>query len=256
VSIWREASGDFAHGVSLGLVPGWEAFRKFGANPSVGTGGAEEIWPPGTVRTLPTAAGVASVSSDATADDGDPQGTGAGKILISGLDANWLEISETVTLNGTTPVNTVNSFLRIHRMYCTTVGIGGINAGNITATIGGNAQSYVRAGEGQTAVIGYTVPANKYFLLNYYSVGVGRMAGSSDANVDGQIRLYNGTGWDSWRSISNIYLFNGQEHTNAVSVTLLPPKTDLRGLVTSSVATQSHAIFGGYLVRTDHIGKI
>lgn len=57
----------------------------------------------------------------ASANIGDSfTGTGAKQIVVGGLDANYLHISETINLNGTTPVQSVNNFLRINYMYIST----------------------------------------------------------------------------------------------------------------------------------------
>ena len=248
------ASGDttFPMKVALGLVPGWTTFRKFGTNPDVGTS-TEDIWGVGGVRVLPTTAATAVVASSSLEDDGDPAGTGAYTVEIRGLDANYVEQSEVITLNGTANVNSVNSYLRVDRAFVRECGSSDTNVGNITITVGGNAQASILAGQGQTAIAMYTVPAGKYWMIDYYSVGVGRMAGSSDCNIEGQIRLYNDTvaatnEHEGWRSISNLHMYNGQEHANPSSVTIIPPKTDVRAQITSSVATQAHAIIGGYLI--------
>jgi hypothetical protein len=172
-------------------------------------------------------------------------------MTIEGLDSDYLEISETVSLDGTVAVTTTASFFRINRMYCVTAGTGGINAGNITATIGGNAQAYIEAGEGQTQQTHYTVPAGKYFVVRQYTIGVGRMAGSTDCHILGQIKL---EGADtSWRSISDIYLWNGGRHYNDAGVTVIPPKTELRQVITSTSTTQAHSIVAGYLVMAEKL---
>jgi len=59
-------------------------------------------------------------------------GTGARTINVMGLDANYVLQSEIVTLNGVTPVNTVNTFIRVHSASIQTAGSGGVNAGTIT----------------------------------------------------------------------------------------------------------------------------
>jgi hypothetical protein len=251
----------FKDQVALGLVPGFRSFRKFGMNNAVnGSSTVEDMWSQGSVRTLPTTAGVATLVSSSAEDDPDeatPPGTGAHTVMVEGLDANWLEISEEVSMEGTGNAVTTASFWRINRMYVTKSGTNGTNVGNITATIGGNAQAYIEAGEGQTHQTLYTVPDNTYVLVTYYNVGVGRMV-NGDADVDGQINLWNDARgeFEGWRSISAIYLFNGQEHTNETTATLIPPKTELRIQITSSAATQAHGIFGGYLINDDTLARL
>lgn len=244
--------------VALSLVPGWEVFRKFGMNDDVnGAGTKEQMWPPGTIKTLPTAAGTVSVVSDSVEDDPAGAGTSTGSwtVTLVGLDANYLEQSETITMDGTTPVVSTKSFIRLFRMFSVTSGTAGTNVGNISASIGGNLQSYIEADEGQSHQTDYCVPADKYLLIDYYMIRVGRMAGTSDAHIQGEIRLNAGESDESWRSISDIYLYNGGGHSNDSSATLLPPKTDLRQRISSTAATQAVGVFGGYLVETSVVAS-
>jgi hypothetical protein len=241
----------FIEQVTLGLVPGVTQFRKFGMNSSVPSG-TDEMWSQGAVRTLPGAAAVVVTSSDSIEDDpdkgGEVPGTGAFTLRIEGLDANYLEITEDITLNGTANVNTTQSFLRVNRAYCLTAGTGEINAGNITGTIGGNAQYFIEAGQGQTHQTHYTVPANKYLVVTGYYVGVGRMGGSTDMHILGQVKL---DGQSAWRSLTDIFLWDGGRHHNENSATLVPPKTEIRQRIISTATTQAHGIIAGYLVETN-----
>lgn len=242
--------GDIDFAIAIGAIGGYSSFRKFGTNPAVGVG-REDIWGAGGVMVWPDSAGAASVVSDSAADtDG---GTGAHAVMVQGLDGDYNQVQEIVTLSGLTPAVTTQTFLRVYRMFVLECGSGDTNAGNITASVGGNVQAYLEATEGQTAGSHYTVPAGHSLIINFYGVGVGRMAGSSDANIEAQIRVYdetvaNASKHQGWRSISNLFVFNGEEHVNIRSTTVLPEKTDLRGQIVSSVATQAHAIYGGYLV--------
>lgn len=243
---------DFA--VGLGAIKGYTGFRKFGVNSAVS--GTEDVWGQGGVMVWPDTATVVSVVSSSAEDDpaGAGTSTGAHEVTIQGLDADYNSVQETVTMSGTTPVVTTQTFLRANRMFIGECGSADTNVGNITASIGGNVQESIRASEGQSSVLLYTVPAGYIFMLNYYGVGVGRMGGSADANIRGQIRLYDNTVADAsehqgWRTISNLYLYNGQEHVNKRTVTILPEKTDLRVQVTLSTGTtQAHAIVGGFLI--------
>jgi hypothetical protein len=123
--------------------------------------------------------------SSSSADDA-AAGTGARTISIAGLDANYNEISETVTLNGQTEVNTVNSYLRISRMFVVTAGSGATAAGTIyagvgTVTSGVPATIYgmVAIGANQTQMAFWTVPAG-YTL---YLMGLFYTSGNTNANA-------------------------------------------------------------------------
>lgn len=100
-------------------------------------------------------------------------GTGARTVLIIGLDANYDQISEVVTLNGTTAVNTVNSYLRINRMDCQTYGTDRRNRGDIylgsgVVTAGSNSipHGYIIRGSEISEVGVFTVPRG-FSLLTF-----------------------------------------------------------------------------------------
>ena len=144
------------------------AVNKFGFG-TVGTT-LIPVWDGGTAYTYPAAATVLKVSSSDT--DDDVGGTGALTVRVFGLDANYEPLDEYVTLTGQTAAVTTGEFLRVFRAYVVTAGTGGINAGNIwfgtgTVTSGVPATKYagITAGEGQTLMAIYTVPAGKTALM-------------------------------------------------------------------------------------------
>lgn len=105
-------------------------------------------------------------------------GTGARTVLItyytSALGGPY---TETVTLNGTTPVNTVASDICfIEKMVVTTVGSGGVNAGTISlkaSTGGGGATIWsIATGANQTFGAHHYVPAGKSCYLTSCAAGV------------------------------------------------------------------------------------
>lgn len=148
--------------------------HKFGFNPDVDDA-LETVWAEGGLYSYLSAATVLKVSSSSTADTS--AGTGARTVQLYGLDADYNEINETVTLNGQTAVNTTNSFLRINRMVVRTAGTGGTNAGVIyagtgTVTTGVPANKYatIAIGDGQSLMALWTVPAG--FTLYIYQTDV------------------------------------------------------------------------------------
>jgi hypothetical protein len=135
---------------------------KFGFNADVDNS-LETVWAQGGLYSYLASASVLKVSSSSTADTS--AGTGARTVELSGLDTNYDEISETVTLNGQTAVNTTNEFLRINRMVIRSAGTGGQNAGVIyagtgTVTTGVPANKYatIAIGDNQTVMALWTVP--------------------------------------------------------------------------------------------------
>jgi len=150
--------GEAIH-IARGAVAQTSHINKFGYNTAVGSS-FETITDLGGDQYYPTSAGVVSVvSSDANDDDGD---TGARTVEIQGLDGNYEEIFETITLNGTGAVTTTASFHRVFRMRVLTAGSNGTNEGNVTASIDGNNVARISADNGgQTLMAVYTVPAGK-----------------------------------------------------------------------------------------------
>lgn len=104
-------------------------------------------------------------------------GTGAQTVTINYLDTSFVQHSETVTLNGTTAVNTVGTNIAfIENMVVATVGSGGGNAGTIqilTATAGGGSVwGSIAAGDNQTFWAHHYVPAGlTCYILGFIGGG-------------------------------------------------------------------------------------
>jgi hypothetical protein len=165
--------------VARGQIMGHYPLFKFGNNAIVGDS-LETIWAEGGLYSYLTAATVLKVSSSSTNDTS--AGTGARTVQLYGLDADYNEINELVTLNGQTAVNTTQSFLRIYRMVVRSAGSGGANAGVIyagtgTVTTGVPANVYASVngveGANQSLMALWTVPAGYTAYLLQYGVSNG-----------------------------------------------------------------------------------
>ena len=163
--------------VSRGQIQGHSAVIVFGYNPDVDTA-EKSVWPDGGTIPHPTSASVLKISSSSANDTS--AGTGARTVFIEGLDSGYNTISETVTLNGQTAVNTTNSYLYVNSFYVATVGSGGENAGNInagtgTVTAGVPAVLYdiIAAGYNSRTTGHYCVPAGYtgYLIQGVFSAG-------------------------------------------------------------------------------------
>lgn len=162
--------------VSRGQVAYHKVRFQFGFNPDVDDL-LETVWSNGGLYSYPSAATVMTVSSASSNDTS--AGTGARTIEIYGLDSDYNEISEVVSLNGQTAVNTVNSYLRINRGVVRTAGSGGVNAGALyvgtgAVTLGVPANVYlsVALGDNHTSSALWTVPAGYTAYLHELSVTV------------------------------------------------------------------------------------
>jgi len=149
--------------ISRGHSIGYRTLYKFGYNPDVDTQ-EETVWGnAGNYIWLDSAVNM-FVSSTSVNDSGT--GTGARTILIQGLDENYNEIEETITLNGQTQVTTQLSYLRIYRSFVTLAGSNEGTSGVIyigsSGSTGGvpNSSVYASISIGnQTQIASYTVPA-------------------------------------------------------------------------------------------------
>ena len=173
--------------VSRGQIMGHSTVIVFGYNPDVDTS-EESIWPDGGVVPHPTVASVLKISSS-SADD-TSAGTGARTVAIFGLDANYNVVSESVILDGQTPVNTGNSYLYVNQFYVTSVGSGGVNAGNInagtgTVTSGVPAVLYdiIATGYNNRTTAHYCVPAGYTGYLTTGIVTTGQASGSTSVTA-------------------------------------------------------------------------
>ena len=146
--------------------------NKFGRNPAIGSGDTNDIWDYGATADLawPSAAAATTIISGEAADDGDPEGTGARTVQVQGLDGSYNLLSETVTMNGISAVTLSNQFLRVFRAKVMTAGSGAANAGAIDVKHGAAILARITAGNNQTLMCCYTVPAGyTAYLLGYYA---------------------------------------------------------------------------------------
>lgn len=154
-------TADPALAIALGLVSGFDMFNKYGQNLDVDIG-TEDVWSVGGVYAEPATATTLSVVSTSASDAA--AGTGIRTIFIGGLDGSYNDVSETVTLNGTTPVVTVNQYIAVNQCFGTAAGTTGAAVGTITVTsaaAGTPVLSGIPAGEGNATAAIYTVPAGK-----------------------------------------------------------------------------------------------
>ena len=149
--VWGE---EFKLDVARGKARGAEVRNIFGQNDAQTTT-FRAVWELSntTDYVFPSTAQIMRVASDSASDAGV-------QILIKGLDADYLEISEIVTLTATT-VDTTKQFLRINDIV--TVGTQNL-IDTSTVTVQNTAQTTVFAqidpGHGRNQASVYTVPAN------------------------------------------------------------------------------------------------
>jgi|TARA_R110000772_G_scaffold33702_2_gene81941 hypothetical protein len=137
--------------IARGLVRGVSHINKFGYNPTVGTD-FESVIDASNLYTYIASAGTAQATSSNTSDDN------GGTVLVSGLNANYEEVSETLTIGGA--AGSIQ-FFRVFRAILLTANTGSTNSGIITITADSKTTAQILASKGQTLMALYTIPTNK-----------------------------------------------------------------------------------------------
>ena len=135
--------------VARGQISWHDKVHKFGFNPLINDA-EETIWDVGGIYSYPSTAVKMTATSTDGANDEDVQ------VNIQGLDADYNEISETVTLNASGTEETNSFFLRVFR-----ASIQGSQepSGTINITNTGTTYARVTLGNNQTLMCVWTVPA-------------------------------------------------------------------------------------------------
>lgn len=168
--------------VAMGNVPGMSSINKFGRNIEIDSGVTADIWDGGhtlanggvsLLWVAPTAAAKHNIKSSSASDASG--GVGARTIRIYGLpDWDTAEVNEDITMNGTTDVETVNSYVIIHRKKVLTKGATNVTVGVITATAKAPSATtitaQIRVGQGQTQMAMLGVPSTqKAYVYQVYA---------------------------------------------------------------------------------------
>ena len=157
--------------VARGQIEGHSTVSIFGYQPSIGTSSIA-VWENASAYTFPSSASTITVASGSATDNG-------ATVLVVGLDANWNQIQETVTIatGGTT---TVNSYLRINNLFLATPASGQTtNVGQITIKVSTTTYGQINVGVGKSQNAWYSVPANYEFYLDQVEINTSNSYTSS-----------------------------------------------------------------------------
>jgi hypothetical protein len=138
---------------------------KFGFNPDV-NGTEETIWDVGGIYAYPSSAVAMTVTTDA----GTPANDNGVKVIVFGLDEDYNEVNQEVTLAGAGTATTTQTFLRVFRAY-----VSGSQepTGNLNITNGGTTYARISLGENQTLMALWTVPAGYTGFLDHVNIATG-----------------------------------------------------------------------------------
>ena len=222
--------------VSTGRIANTATITVVGRNPDVPSSSAfASVWSGTGVYTgfNATTAEILSIVSDDTADT--LLGTGARTLTITGLNLAYIEQTETISLNGTTPVFTINSYLRVNSIIVATAGSTGGNVGTITikqSVTTANVFGIINPTDNSSLACIYTVPANcTASVIESY----GSLANKTSASVEltysvrlvGKVFII-----AKWLAINS----SGSSYTQrkfAVPLKALPTGTDIKASANS-----------------------
>jgi hypothetical protein len=224
----------------------------FGFNPDIDTT-EETVWPGGGIISHPSAAIQWKVSSSSANDTS--AGTGARTVFINGLDANYNQVTETVTLNGQTAVLTTNSLLRINSAYVATAGSSNsaegsiyFGTGTVTAGVPATVWQIILFDYNSTVTGHYTVPAGYTAYMDAGQISAGQATGSTQ--ITGRL-LASGT--NNIRTTAALVTLNNGTATYDFFVPIsFPEKTDIEAAAVGGAANNSvSSYFNIILIKND-----
>ena len=179
--------------IANGDVQGWSSQHKFGAVPEMATNTTGSIWdendtiyPWDTVDNSGSGRAITikvvepnNEATTSTAEDGK-------SVTIIGLDENMEEVSETLTISGSSATGS-QLFRRVYRAYIsnTTTNTKRVLIQSNSVTV-----AKILENKGQTLMAIYTIPAGK---MGFLTKGTSSAEYGADATVDMMVR-YGGTG--------------------------------------------------------------
>jgi hypothetical protein len=188
---WNKTE-EFYLQVARGQIRNHHIVHIFGYNPDVDSNTEETVWTAGGLYSHVASPVIMTVSSSSASDTS--AGVGARTVYILGINSTGGEVSEIVTLNGQTAVNTTHTYTEIQSCQVMSVGSTGHNVGNIsigTGTISSgvpaNIYGHILATENKSLIGHYTVPSGYTGYLISGSMSSGTESGN--AYVTGRLKV-------------------------------------------------------------------
>jgi len=244
--------------VAAGRIPGMSVIHKFGRNPDIDSGpGFEDLWndTAGAGHYTGQDATVAEiVSVVSTSANDSAAGTGARTLMLIGQGAGYVEQTETITLNGLTPVLSTLSYLRLDRAIVFTGGSPlatneGVITGGQSVTIA-NVFFNIPIGVNRTTIAAYTIPADK---VGYVKSMFFTLAKKGNAGVEPRALVrFPGSVWQvvEWLALSGSGSSDLDRQFN-VPLIPIPTGTDIKLQADSD--TNNVGVAGGFEVYLEDV---
>lgn len=236
------------------MITKWTPVRIYGRNSSCDALAEESIWEGGGKYVFPTNTTTTIISNSANDASG---GTGCNQVYVTGLNSNYDQISETVTMNGTSGVDLSNNFFRVNSMECTLSGSLKTNEGTIQLKQGSTEIDRMPAEYGIGSQAIYTVPAGYKLVIFHVDAQI-------QYNVQGAAEMKFRT-FDVAKNTWKNTLMGGVMavgtswepfSVNNKSLLILDPKTDIdvRCNTASASALNIGVTIEAYLTPSDNSG--
>jgi hypothetical protein len=204
--------------IARGLVKGTSHVHKFGAVPSMSTNTTGSVWDI-TNTTYPWSAfsSASTLTLEANVADNGVS------VTIYGLDANYAEINETVTISAGA-ATTTKSFIRVFRAFASAP-----NSNNINIKVSSTTVARITSDLAQTLMAIYTIPAG---YTGYLLQGTMTAQASADATGNMFVRYFGQTSFRVGHSFE--VSGSGGQYDYEFSVPIvIPEKSDIDVRVTT-----------------------
>jgi hypothetical protein len=208
-----------------------------------------DLWIGPTVTyVFPPAGGIQMRLVSSSAND-TLAGTGAQKMMIHYLDASYIEHSEIISMNGTTPVTTVaTNILRINSFHIYQSGTGGTSAGNIslTNTAGTITYAYLDLNYNESRMAVYTIPAGKTLYLNHWQGSSGTTTGNHFTRIALRATSHSGILLNTFNAIDEVGTMNGGDNITFPIPIAIPATADVKITAISDSSSADAIVMGAF----------
>lgn len=241
----------FGYEVAAGSVNGYSSERKFGSAPDIGSTEIVISTASMTIPFMPAAPVTVEILSNSSLDTAT--GASLRTINIVGLDANWNEIVQSVTMMGTTAVQAATQMTRVYRAAGLTCGTyGGSNVGALTIrSTASQTFVLVASGQGQTMSSHYCVPEGYIAYISDVHISV-----PSRAPVDLKFwQRQNASNSITPSPVRIVQIFDGcqgdVDYNYSDSLLRFQPKTDLWFTGTATSGANGSASIEYLIIKRD-----